>query len=117
MLVRHCEVVTWPARRRALAAAAFAGALFGSLCFLALPGLSQTNKTYCSEPVRPFCIDQAGVFEDATAEERCRIEVDKYVEGMEEYAACLGEQQKEVREQAAEIEERFACMARGEANC
>lgn len=116
MLVRHCEVVTWPARRGALAAAAFAGTLFASLCFLALPGLSQT-KTYCSEPVRPFCIDQTGVFEDATAEERCRIEVDKYVEGMEEHADCLGEQQKEVRERAAEIEEHFACMARGETDC
>ena len=116
MLLRQCDDVISPLKQWLLTTATPAIVLFSILCLVAMPGLSQI-KTYCSEPVTPFCVNRAGVFEDSTAQERCRIEVDKYVEGMEQYAACVGEQQKEARTRAAEIEERFACMSRGEANC
>jgi hypothetical protein len=74
-------------------------------------------KVYCSEPVLPFCVNRSGVFEDATAEERCKSEVEKFNDGMEEYVQCLGEQQREARERAEEIAARFECMSRGEENC
>lgn len=103
-------------RRCSPATVAFALLLVAGVCLAAQAAQAQT-KTYCSEPVTPFCVNQTNVFEDSSAQERCRVEVDEYVEGMEEHADCLGKQQQEMRERAAEIQERFACMSRGESDC
>jgi len=101
------------ARRIATAPAAAIGVLFA----LAVAPSAPQAKVYCSEPVLPFCVNRSGVFEDATSEERCRGEVEKFYTGMEEYVECLGRQQQEARDRAEEIKARFACMSRGEANC
>lgn len=80
------------------------------------PSFSQT-KTYCSEPVQPFCVDQSGVFEDATARERCSIEVEKYMEEIGGYLGCLDALQKEVRQQAEGIRKHFSCKSGNEKDC
>jgi hypothetical protein len=83
----------------------------------AWPAVAQTNKTYCSEPVTPFCASRSGVFEDDRASDRCRDEVRDFAAGMREYIDCLGKQREEAAERIKLIEERFACMARGDDNC
>ena len=84
--------------------------------WLSSPAAAQT-KTFCSEPVTPFCANRAGVFEDDMARERCRDDVEKYATDMTDFISCLSTQQDEAKDRAALIEERFACMAEGNEDC
>ena len=89
-------------------------------CLLAVfvaPALPQAAKTFCSEPVTPFCSNRGAVFEDEQSRERCRDEVNSYLEKMREFVACLSTQQEEARRHAEEIEARFECMAAGRDDC
>lgn len=94
--------------------AGFAGCV---LAAAAGPALPQASKTYCSEPVTPFCTNRGTVFEDDRSRESCRDEVEAYREGMRAFVACLGTQQDEARKYSQEIEARFRCMAEGRKDC
>lgn len=74
-------------------------------------------RTFCSEPVTPFCVNSAGTFEDKIAQERCAGELRAYIDKLDRYVACLAEQQREAQGRAAQMQARFDCMARGEQDC
>lgn len=106
-----------PAGPAASAAAPWlALALAAALASAAGPSAGQV-KTFCSEPVTPFCVNRPATFEDKAATERCRQDLRTYLEGLDRYVECLSEQQREAQGRAQEMETRFECMARGEQNC
>ena len=83
---------------------------------LASAGLAQT-KTFCSEPVTPFCVNQDTVYEDDAAKDRCLADVEQYVRGLDEFVECLGKQQQEARDRGTEMKARFECMEQGRNDC
>jgi hypothetical protein len=86
-------------------------------CFAFLGPMSALAQTYCSAPVRPFCVSSAGVYEDKLAAERCGAEIRTYAQGMRTYAECLKKQSAEAAALAEEMERRHACMREGGGNC
>lgn len=98
-------------------AAVVSAIVFAVSVQLAISPVYAQNKTYCSEPVVPFCTNRRAVFEDKIATARCRIEVDHYIEKMAQHAQCIEAQKKEVREKVENVEKRFACMEEGGADC
>ena len=82
------------------------------------PAAAQTaQKTYCSEPVEPFCTKSDATFEDKAATESCQEDVTEFVAEMKQFAVCLGKQQSEARERAKAVQDRFACMAANRDDC
>lgn len=72
---------------------------------------------YCHEPRPPSC-PMFGGFESDFEFQMCKVEVEQYVQSMEDYAQC--EQRRirdEAREKVDEVIERFNCHARGGTFC
>ena len=79
--------------------------------------MTALSQTYCSAPVRPFCITSSGVYEDKLAADRCGADIRTYAQGMRAYAECLKKQSAEATALADEMERRHACMREGGQNC
>lgn len=90
-----------------------------ALLATAMPATSAAaqTKTFCSEPVTPFCANRPGVFDDDTARARCRDDVASYATKMAAFIDCLGKQQQEATARIKQVEDRFACMADGNDHC
>ena len=86
-------------------------------CLVFLEPLTAMAQTYCSAPVRPFCVTSEGVYEDKLAADRCGAEIRTYAQGMRRYAECLKKQSAEAVELAAQMERRHACMQEGGKDC
>ena len=87
------------------------------VCFVFLEPLTAMAQTYCSAPVRPFCVTAEGVYEDKLAADRCGAEIRSYAQGMRRYAECLTKQSAEAEELAEQMERRHACMQEGREDC
>lgn len=74
-------------------------------------------KTFCSEPVTPFCVNRSAIFDDAVAREACRREVRDYAAGLERYVQCLDEQSREAEARAEAVTKRFECKEQGREEC
>lgn len=76
---------------------------------------------FCTRPSEPFCIDSYGTFDDEWAFNRCRSEVERYLDEMSEYRSCLlREVEIEIDDAANEARratERFNCKANGGLIC
>lgn len=93
----------------------FATLLF--MCFVFLEPLAAMAQTFCSAPVRPFCVSAEGVYEDKLAADRCGAEIRSYAQGMRRYAECLKKQSAEAEELAEKMERQHACMQEGGEDC
>lgn len=92
-----------------------AGAIL-SLAFCLQPPSAQV-KTFCSEPVTPFCVNRSALFEDDLAKQRCEQEVSDYRASMAEYIECLSVQAEEADQRSSQIARRFDCMAAAGEDC
>lgn len=76
---------------------------------------------YCTRPTEPFCIDSYGTFDDDWAFDRCRSEVERYLDAMGEYRRCLLRQVEieldDAANEAQRVTERFNCKAGGGLIC
>ena len=89
---------------------------FATMLSFAPPAAGQV-KTFCSEPVTPFCVNRSEVYKDPVAKEACRREVKDYAAGLGRYSDCVRKQALEGEARAEAILERFACMERGGDDC
>lgn len=94
-----------------------AAALAGLTVPLLAPLDAPLAKTFCSEPVQPYCVRRTDAFPDAAARDRCGRDVAEYVKEMAVFIECLGTRQGEAQQRAADIEARFHCKAKGETDC
>ena len=79
--------------------------------------LSPINRTaayvYCNEPTEPDCQSRSWTFEDEYAFQRCRSEVESFVEETRDYVACLMQAGEEAQDHANDVIDEFNCRARG----
>lgn len=78
---------------------------------LSTGALAQSSeRTICSEPVNPTCIDSDLTYQDEERIKRCRSDVEAFVEHMQTYVSCLRDkaEQQESRLEAlrSEFEDR-----------
>jgi len=72
---------------------------------------------FCSEPSKPYCLDAYGTFDDQWSFDQCRDEVQSFVDSVNRYVDCLGDEQREKTNDANEAVERFNCRASGNDFC
>lgn len=61
-------------------------------------------QSICTEPLRPFCIEQTGDFANDAERRRCQSDIEDYLAKVDEFVACLKNQIGTIgdrREQAA----------------
>lgn len=90
-----------------------------SLLMLYMSSTLASGQTYhsCFEPDPPSCIDRYGTFDDEWSFDRCRRDVESYVEEVSTFRDCLAQWHEAVGDEAAATIERFNCKARGESFC
>ena len=59
------------------------------LMFVLLAFPANAQSLFCTEPVKPYCVDVESIFERDVDVERCRQDVEVYLEAAEEYGQCL----------------------------
>lgn len=72
---------------------------------------------YCSEPIRPSCIDRYGTFDDECSFDRCKREVESYLSEVEDFRSCLADAHRQAGDEADAVVERFNCKAQGRSYC
>lgn len=84
---------------------------------IALLPVSAEAMGFCSEPTKPYCVDQYGTFEDEWSFERCKSDVSTYVQQVRDYADCLEQERQDAIQAAQKAIERFNCKAKGDTFC
>ena len=98
-------------RTRSLAAPMLAAA------FAALAALPTDAQTLCSAPIAPICVDVATTYDDATTKDRCRQDLERYSDAVDDHTACLREQIEELNDHRDTLEAFFACRSEGGTDC
>ena len=84
--------------------------------FTAMTGATAA-QTFCTKPIKPFCIEQNTTYTDERSRTDCRAEVDEFVAKTTAYGDCLRQQVKEAASEAETLRARFECKVRGDRNC
>lgn len=76
-------------------------------CYLILIALFLflgTSKAYafCSEPSQPYCADSYGTFTDEYDFERCKRDVEDYLDDLRRYAMCVADEVKDKQEEVVD---------------
>jgi hypothetical protein len=97
------------------------GEIRTAVALAGLLGIVTTHQVdaamFCSEPSKPYCLDSFGDFSDQWEFEKCRSEVEGFVQKSKRYAECLSEARSDAVEKANTVVERFNCKARRERFC
>lgn len=75
------------------------------------------NRTMCSQPVKPTCVESDITYENQQRIDRCRRDVENYGQSVEDYLACLEDKQRAQREQLEQLRETFRCNANDDVDC
>lgn len=76
---------------------------------------SPIEAHYCSEPIRPYCLDLD--FQSENDFDTCRFEVESFVRSTRAYTQCLDDARNDVVRKANRAVEQFNCKARRERFC
>lgn len=78
-----------------------------------------TAQTYqsCYEPDPPSCIDRFGTFDDEWSFDRCRRDMEDYVDEMVSFRSCLANWHEAAGNEVEDVIERFNCKASGDSFC
>lgn len=57
---------------------------------------------YCSEPSEPYCTDSYGTFTDEFDFERCKRNVEYYLDELRRYAMCITDEVKDKQEEVVD---------------
>jgi hypothetical protein len=71
------------------------------------PTLASAAIMTCSDPLKPICVDMDNTFESETHMNRCKTDMDNYMQKVEEYVSCVKESSQENIDKARKIEKDF----------
>lgn len=89
---------------------------FALACAIGAEAQAQTYNS-CFEPAPPDCIDRYGTFDDEWSFNRCKRDVESYIDDVSMFRSCLANWHEAVGYEVDEVIERFNCKARGESYC
>ncbi|PJE33761.1 hypothetical protein PSM7751_04254 [Pseudooceanicola marinus] len=91
--------------------------LFASIVVCSAADSEAQTYHSCYEPDPPNCIDRYGTFDDEWSFDRCRGEVEDYVDDVGYFQSCLADWHQAIGYEAEDVIDRFNCKARGEIFC
>lgn len=85
---------------------------------LALSPVKQVSAyMYCREPLEPDCQSRSWTFEEDYAFQRCRSEVELFVDEINSYVTCLTQAAQQAQGTANNVVDEFNCRAKGGIVC
>lgn len=90
---------------------------FLPVSLIALLSVSAGAMGFCTEPTKPYCVDQYGTFEDEWSFEQCKGDVSTYVRRVKDYAECLEQERQDAILTAQKVIKKFNCKAEGNPYC
>ena len=91
-------------------------ALLAAAAVAAGPAQAQ-NRTMCSQPVEPTCVNSDITYEDPQRIKRCRRDLENYQQSVEDYLSCLEQKASEQEQALKELKEKFRCNANDDVDC